>query len=194
MEGKFMAETRIIVGLGNPGREYRKNRHNIGFMVIDALAKRLNSSLGRVHFQSLISTADYLSNKLILAKPQTYMNLSGQAVASLIRFYKVPLTHFLVANDDLDLPFGTIRIRPMGGSGGQRGVNSIIEYLGTREFQRLRLGIGHPPGHMDAADYVLKDFNKDEEEMLPEFLERAVNAILLFSESGLNSAMNKFNG
>lgn len=188
-----MAGTLIIVGLGNPGREYRLNRHNIGFMLIDALAKRLNSTLGKVQFQSLVASASYKNNKLILAKPQTYMNLSGKAVASLIRFYKVPLTDFLVANDDLDLPFGTIRIRPMGGSGGQRGVNSIIENLGTQEFQRLRLGIGHPPGQMEAANYVLQDFSKSEEELLPGFLERAVDAILLFSESGLNSAMNKFN-
>jgi len=189
-----MSDPIIIIGLGNPGREYRKNRHNIGFMAIDALADRLNASLSKIHLQSLISSTEYKSNKLILAKPQTFMNLSGQAVSSLIRYYKIPITNFLVANDDLDLPFGTIRIRPMGGSGGQRGVTSIIEYLGTQEFQRLRLGIGHPPGQMEAADYVLQDFRKDEMDLVPEFLERAVNAFLLFSESGLNAAMNKYNG
>jgi PTH1 family peptidyl-tRNA hydrolase len=189
-----LTETFLIVGLGNPGRGYRENRHNVGFMLIDALAVRLNLSFSRLQFKSLVTSGAYSDNKFILAKPQTYMNLSDQAVVSLLRFYKLPLTNFIVANDDLDLPVGTIRIRPSGGSGGQKGINSIIENLGTQDFPRLRLGIGRPPGQMQAADYVLQDFGKSELTLVNEMLQRAVDAVLLFSERGLNAAMTKYNG
>jgi len=189
-----MLETLLIVGLGNPGREYKNTRHNIGFMVCDVLASRFKTSFNRMQFKSLIATSDYGDRKFILAKPQTFMNLSGQAVGSLLRFYKLPLENFIVTNDDLDLNLGSIRIRPLGGSGGQKGLNSIIENLGTQDFQRLRMGIGHPPGQMDPANYVLQDFNKDELVLIAETLERAADAILLFSEKGLNAAMTKYNG
>lgn len=189
-----MSETFLIAGLGNPGRDYRDNRHNIGFMLINALAVRLNLVFSRLQFKSLVTSGTYGGNKIILAKPQTFMNLSDQAVVSMLRFYKLPLSNLLVANDDLDLPIGTIRIRPSGGSGGQKGINSIIENLGTQEFPRLRLGIGRPPGHMQAADYVLQDFEKSEIALVDEMLQRGVDAVLLFSENGLNAAMTKFNG
>jgi PTH1 family peptidyl-tRNA hydrolase len=190
----MMVDTRLIVGLGNPGREYRNNRHNIGFMFIDELARRLKTTFSRVQFNSLVTSVDYEDKKIILAKPQTFMNLSGKAVSSLINFYKMPLSDFIVANDDMDLPLGTIRIRPLGGSGGQKGLSSIIESLGTQDFQRFRLGIGHPPGQMEAADYVLQDFDKTETIIIEETLQRAVDAVLLFTQSGLNAAMTKFNG
>lgn len=189
-----MYETFLIVGLGNPGREYRDNRHNVGFMMVDALAARLNLSFSRFQFKALVTSGEYGGNKFILAKPQTYMNLSDQAVVSLLRFYKLPLSNFLVANDDLDLPVGTIRIRPSGGSAGQKGINAIIENLGTQDFPRLRLGIGRPPGQMEAADYVLQNFSKGEIGLVNEMLQRAVDAVLLFSESGLNASMTKYNG
>jgi PTH1 family peptidyl-tRNA hydrolase len=189
-----MSETFLIVGLGNPGREYRDNRHNVGFMMINALAVRLNLSFSRLQFKALVTSGEYRGNKFILAKPQTYMNLSDQAVVSLLNFYKLSLNNFLVANDDLDLPVGTIRIRPSGGSGGQKGINSIIENLGTQDFPRLRLGIGRPPGQMEAAGYVLQNFSKGEIGLVNEMLQRAVDAVLLFSESGLNAAMTKYNG
>jgi len=187
-------ETFLIVGLGNPGRDYRDNRHNVGFMLMDALALRLNLSFSRLQQKALVTSGEYSGNKLILAKPQTYMNLSDQAVVSMIRFYKLPLSNFIVANDDLDLPLGTIRIRPTGGSGGQKGINSIIENLGTQDFPRMRLGIGRPPGRMQAADYVLQNFGKDELVIVGEMLHKAVDAIFLFAESGLSAAMTKFNG
>jgi PTH1 family peptidyl-tRNA hydrolase len=158
------------------------------------LAVRLNLSFSRLQFKALVTSGDYGRNKFILAKPQTYMNLSDQAVVSLLKFYKLPLLNFLVANDDLDLPIGTIRIRPSGGSGGQKGINSIIENLGTQDFPRLRLGIGRPPGHMEPADYVLQNFGKGEIGLVNEMLQRAVEAVLLFSENGLNAAMTKYNG
>ncbi|MFH2040597.1 MAG: aminoacyl-tRNA hydrolase [Chloroflexota bacterium] len=189
-----MSETFLIVGLGNPGRDYRDNRHNIGFMVLDALAARLNLSFSRFQFKALVTSGEYGGNKFILAKPQTYMNLSDQAVVSILRFYKLPLSNFIVANDDLDLPLGTIRIRPSGGSAGQKGVNSIIENLGTQDFPRLRLGIGRPPGQMQAADYVLQNFGIGEMTLVNDMILRAVDAVLLFTESGLNAAMTKYNG
>jgi PTH1 family peptidyl-tRNA hydrolase len=189
-----MTDTFLIVGLGNPGREYRENRHNIGFMLIDRLAVKLNARFSRLQSKALVATAMYDERKIILAKPQTFMNLSGQSVQGLVRFYKPPLTNLLVAHDDLDLPPGTIRIRPGGGSPGQLGVTSIIERLGTQEFPRLRLGIGRPPGRMEAPDYVLRDFSDGEMAVISETLNRAADAALTFVTEGLDAAMNKYNG
>lgn len=187
-------QTFLITGLGNPGREYRTNRHNVGFMVVDRLAGRLGVAFTRVESRALVTKATYQNNRLILAKPQTYMNVSGVAVSTLARFYKVELTHILVAYDDVDLPFGVLRLRPGGGSAGQKGMGSIIERLGGDQFPRLRVGIGRPPGRMEAAAYVLQDFGKDEAAELPGILERAVDAILIYISQGLNQAMNQYNG
>jgi len=184
----------LIVGLGNPGREYRDNRHNIGFMLADRLAVRLNLRLNRMQSKALVGSLVYDSRKLLLAKPQTFMNLSGQAVQGLVRFYKLPLENFLLVYDDLDLPFDTIRLRPDGGSAGQKGVASTIQRLGTQAFPRLRLGIGRPPGRMDPADYVLQDFPQTDLTLLSEFLDRAADAALMFVSEGLDATMNKFNG
>lgn len=184
----------LIVGLGNPGREYAQTRHNIGFMLIDRLTVRLNARGMKVQSKAIVITTQYEGRKLILAKPQTYMNLSGQAVQGLVRFYKLPLTHVLVAHDDLDLPFCAIRMRPGGGAGGQKGIKSIIEQLGTPDFARLRLGIDRPPGQMDAAAYVLQDFTPKELLTVSETLDRAADAALTWVTDGLNAAMNKFNG
>jgi PTH1 family peptidyl-tRNA hydrolase len=186
--------TFLIVGLGNPGREYKDNRHNLGFMLIDRLSIRLNARLTRVHAKALVGSVIYAGNKIILAKPQTYMNLSGQSIQGLARFYKIPLENMIVAYDDLDLPFGTIRIRPGGGPGGQKGVASTIDRLGTKDFRRLRIGIGRPPGRMDPSDYVLQNFAQADLTLLSEILERAADATLTFVTDGLNTAMNKFNG
>ncbi len=184
----------ILIGLGNPGREYNNTRHNIGFMLIDRLCVRLNARGMKLQSKAIVISANYEDRKLILAKPQTYMNLSGQSVQGLLHFYKIPIENLLVAHDDLDLPFGTIRIRPAGGPGGQRGMASTIEKLGTKDFPRLRLGIGRPPGRMDPKDYVLQDFSKDDMKLLPEVLDRAADAALEFVTKGLNAAMNKYNG
>jgi PTH1 family peptidyl-tRNA hydrolase len=192
--GNMAENTFLIVGLGNPGREYKDNRHNVGFMLVDRLTVRLNARLTRVQARALVGSVNYESNKIIFAKPQTYMNLSGQSIQGLARFYKIPLENMIVAHDDLDLPFGTIRIRPGGGPGGQRGVASTIERLGSKDFPRLRIGIGRPPGRMDPAAYVLQDFSKADLTVLSEILDRAAYAALTFVTEGLNSAMNKFNG
>ncbi|MBL8103439.1 MAG: aminoacyl-tRNA hydrolase [Anaerolineales bacterium] len=189
-----MTETFLIIGLGNPGREYKDTRHNIGFMLIDHIAVRLNARGMKLQSKAIVISALHEDRKVILAKPQTYMNLSGQSVQGLLHFYKIPFENLLVAHDDLDIPFGTIRIRPTGGPGGQRGMASTIEQLGTKDFPRLRLGIGRPPGRMDAKDYVLQDFSRDDMKLLPEILDRGVDAALTFVTYGLNKAMNKFNG
>ena len=186
--------TFLIVGLGNPGREYKDNRHNVGYMLIDRMMVRLDARMSRVQAKALVASVNHEGNKIILAKPQTYMNLSGQSIQGLARFYKLPLESMIVAHDDLDLPFGTIRIRPGGGPGGQRGVASTIERLGTKEFRRLRIGIGRPPGRMEPAAYVLQDFSKADQPLLSEILEHAADAALEFVINGLDSAMNKFNG
>jgi PTH1 family peptidyl-tRNA hydrolase len=186
--------TYLLIGLGNPGREYRDNRHNLGFMVIDRLIVRLNARGLKVQSKAIVTTATYEERKLILAKPQTYMNLSGQSAQGLLNFYKIPIENMLIAHDDLDIPFGTIRIRPGGGPGGQKGMASTIERLGTKDFPRLRLGIGRPPGRMDPSAYVLQDFSREEMKILSEIVDRAAEAALTFVVDGLNKAMNKYNG
>ena len=187
-------DTFLIIGLGNPGREYRDNRHNAGFMLVDWLIVRLNARGMKLQSKAIVTDAVYNDHKLILAKPQTYMNLSGQSVQGLVHFYKLPLTNVLIAHDDLDLPFGTIRMRPGGGPGGQKGLASTIEQLGTEDIPRLRMGIGRPPGRMDAADYVLQNFSKAEMKELSSILDRAADSVLTFVTDGLDKAMNKYNG
>jgi PTH1 family peptidyl-tRNA hydrolase len=187
-------DTFLLIGLGNPGREYKDNRHNSGFMTIDRLAVRLDARGMKVQSKAIVTSAVHADHKLILAKPQTFMNLSGQSVQGLVNFYKVPLANLMIIADDLDLPFGTVRIRASGGAGGQRGMGSIIQHLGSNDFPRLRIGIGRPPGRMDPAAYVLQDFSKEDLKLLPEILGHAEEAVLEYVVNGLNAAMNKFNG
>ena len=186
--------TYLLIGLGNPGREYRDNRHNVGFMLIDRLAVRLDARGMKVQAKAIVTTAAYQERRLILAKPQTYMNLSGQSAQGLLNFYKVPMENMLIAHDDLDIPFGTLRIRPKGGPGGQGGMASTIEQLGTNGFARLRIGISRPPGRMDPAAYVLQDFSKEDMKMLSAIIDRAADAALEFVVNGINMAMTKYNG
>lgn len=186
--------TYLLIGLGNPGREYRDTRHNVGFMLIDRLAVRLDARGMKVQAKAIVTSAAYQERKLILAKPQTYMNLSGHSAQGLLNFYKIPVENMLIAHDDLDIPFGTIRIRPKGGPGGQKGMASTIEQLGTNGFARLRIGIGRPPGRMDPAAYVLQDFSREDMKTLSEILDRAADAALEFVINGVNAAMNKYNG
>jgi peptidyl-tRNA hydrolase, PTH1 family len=184
----------LIVGLGNPGREYAYNRHNVGFMAVSRLAARHNTAFTRKQGKALVTSLRLNDHAVVLAKPQTYMNLSGEAIQSLIKFYDVALDNLMVCYDDLDLPVGAIRIRPEGGAGGQNGVKSTIERLGTQRFPRLRIGIGRPPGRMDAAAYVLQDFKGVDAEIMDATLNKAMDAIETFIKDGLNTAMNKFNG
>jgi PTH1 family peptidyl-tRNA hydrolase len=189
-----MTEIYLIVGLGNHGREYRETRHNTGFMLVDRLAVRLNARFTRLQARALVASGIYEERKIVLAKPQTYMNLSGQSVQGLLHFYDLGLEHLLVVHDDLDLPAGTIRIRPGGGSAGQKGMESIIGRLGTDGFARLRLGIGRPPGQMSTPDYVLQDFSREELPVILETFNRGVEAALAWVLHGLEAAMNQYNG
>jgi PTH1 family peptidyl-tRNA hydrolase len=184
----------LIAGFGNPGREYRNTRHNVGFRLIDSVVSEFNTKLTKVQFKAMTGTIELDNARIILAKPQTFMNLSGQAVAALMRFYKIPLDKVLVAHDDIDLPLGTIRIRPGGGSGGQKGLASTIEKLGTQDFPRMRIGIGRPSGSQEAAGYVLQEFSNSDEKVLQDVLPQAVEAIKVFVAEGLEAAMTRYNG
>ncbi|MCK9246316.1 MAG: aminoacyl-tRNA hydrolase [Anaerolineaceae bacterium] len=184
----------LIVGLGNPGLEYRYSRHNFGFMVLDALAEHWSVPLKKIKFKAVVGEDRYQGNKVVLAKPLTFMNESGRAVAPLLRFYKCPPENMLVIHDDLDLPLGTLRIRPSGATAGQRGMESITRMIATQEFPRMRLGISRPPGQMDPKDYVLKKFLPAEEELKIMVINQAVEAVECFVTQGLTKAMNTYNG
>lgn len=182
----------LIVGLGNPGRKYAKNRHNIGFMALDQLSERAEVPMSRVQFRSLVGNGRIAEQPAVLAKPQTYMNRSGEAVSSLVRFYKIVPANVLVVYDELDLPFGSLRLRQQGGAGGHNGMRSIIQHIGN-DFPRLRLGIGRPPGQMDPAAYVLQDFKSQESTLLEQLLEDAVGAVKSFVQDGIELAMTWHN-
>lgn len=185
----------LIVGLGNPGREYRLNRHNAGFLAIDRLVHRQGwPAFTRKQSNALVTSGDIAGRRIIVAKPQTFMNLSGGPVAGLARFYQIPPEAVMVCIDDLNLPFGSLRLRPRGTAGGQRGLQSIIDSLGNDRFPRLRIGIGRPPGQMRHAAYVLKDFNDDELDQLDTILDRAVEALLGWLANGIDLAMSRYNG
>ena len=183
----------LIAGLGNPGKQYAETRHNIGFVVVDHLAKRLGVEFRRMQSNAMVTKARYLDHRLILAKPRTYMNNSGQAIGALVRFYKIPLENVLVIYDDADLDFEMLRIRQEGSSSGQKGMNSVINSLGTDKIPRMRVGIGRPPGRMPTPDYVLRPFSNEEQGVLPFIIDRAVDAVLEFIENDIFSAMNKYN-
>ena len=188
---------KMIIGLGNPGPEYARSRHNVGFQVIDLFAARHRLSFDKAQkrarvTQGAVALAGW-SGRVLLAKPITYMNASGEAVGPLAKFYKVPPVDILVVFDDLDLPVGRLRLRPDGGSSGQKGVKSIIQALGTESFSRLRVGIGRPPGQMDPADYVLQPFSAAQEEEMVFVCMKAADAIEAWLALGIDAAMNQFN-
>lgn len=183
----------LIIGLGNPGREYAANRHNVGFQCLDRLASRHRLHFSRVQSNALITTGRIGERGVVLAKPQGFMNVSGRPVASLVRFYQVALSDLLVVYDDIDLPFGALRLRTEGGAGGHNGMRSIIEQLGTQDFPRLRLGIGRPPGRREAAGYVLENFTRAEAAAMEEAHARAVDAVETWLRDGIAAAMNQFN-
>jgi peptidyl-tRNA hydrolase, PTH1 family len=182
----------LIAGLGNPGAEYAGNRHNCGFMVADVLAARIGARFKRDRSRAVVATGRLAGFPVTLAKPQTYMNLSGGPVASLRSFYKLPADQIVVIHDELDLPFDTIRLKLGGGDGGHNGLRSVTAALGTRDYFRVRAGIGRPPGRMDAADYVLHDFSAAERKLLPLVLEQAADAVEILLRHGLAAAQNEF--
>jgi PTH1 family peptidyl-tRNA hydrolase len=190
----LLADPALIIGLGNPGSEYALHRHNIGFQLVESLARRHNLTFSRwKRSRAQVAAGRIAGLPVLLAKPQTFMNLSGRAVHRLRWANEIPLERLLVVYDDLDLPLGRLRLRPEGGSGGHKGMRSIIESLGTQDFSRLRVGIDRPPGGMDPADYVLQPFSKDEAQCLAVTLGRAVAAAECWLTEGVETAMEIFN-
>ncbi len=193
-----MGSIKLIVGLGNPGIQYSRNRHNIGFQVVDLLGRRSAIALDKMQHKAMTG-AGWLEkgsqrSKVILARPLTFMNNSGDAVAPLARFFQIEPADILVVADDLDLASGKLRMRKEGSSGGQNGIKSIIEKLGSPHVVRLKIGIGRPPGRMDPADYVLQNFSAEEEMIFGPLRERACEAIEWWVFEGVEAAMNRFNG
>ena len=192
---------KLIVGLGNPGREYAHNRHNIGFMCLNHLARAHGIQLDKKQGQARTGSGNIAGDKVVLARPQTYMNLSGESVSRLARKLKLKPEDLLVIHDDLDLPPSKIRLRHGGGSGGHKGIDSIISCLGSRDFYRIRVGIGRPDTvngslkdvETEIIDYVLSDFTPDEKKIIAKVIPEVTGAILCLLNEGLTAAMNKYN-
>jgi len=192
---------KLIVGLGNPGRIYARNRHNIGFMCVSHFAKAHGIRFDKRQSQARIGISEVADNDVVLARPQTYMNLSGQSVSRLVKRFNIKISDIIVIHDDLDLPLSKIRIRHGGGSGGHKGIDSIITHLGNPEFSRIRIGIGRPATVEGSAEYnesqviayVLNDFTPDEKETITQVISKVSEALSCFLAEGLTTAMNKYN-
>jgi PTH1 family peptidyl-tRNA hydrolase len=193
----LLNEPWLVVGLGNPGPEYAKHRHNVGFMVVDLLAERVGARLGRARkagaqvAEARLGVGDQ-APRLVLVKPMTYMNLSGGPVSALRQFYRVPLAQVLAVHDDLDIPYGQLRIKQGGGEGGHNGLRSMSQSLGDKNYLRVRFGIGRPPGRQDPADYVLSDFSAVERKELEFLLDRAADATESVIRYGLERTQNAY--
>ena len=189
-----MSSLSLVAGLGNPGSEYERTRHNLGFLTVDVLAERLRAGKlkrSRKH-SALVAEARDGDDRLVLAKPQTFMNLSGRSIASLMNFYKVPLGDVIVVHDELDLPFGVVRVKLGGGTAGHNGLRSIVPAIGS-DFVRVRVGIGRPAGRKDPVDFVLESFSKSEASEVPAIVDRAADAVLSVIHEGVGAAQTEFN-
>ena len=183
---------KLIVGLGNPGKEYAGTRHNCGFMVIDRLASKLNVDVDQNKFKGLYAKVKYHGEDIILLKPQTYMNLSGESVNAVMNFFKIDKDDLLVIYDDLDMPVGKLRLRKTGSAGGHNGIKNIIAHLNSQDFKRIRVGIDRHK-YMNVADYVLSRFSKVESAAIEQGIENAANAVLDYLDNDFNHAMNYYN-
>jgi PTH1 family peptidyl-tRNA hydrolase len=187
----------LVVGLGNPGKEYAGNRHNVGFLVADLLASRLGAKFGRskrAHAEVAEGRLGFGGPRLVLLKPLTYMNLSGAPVVSLAQFFKVPVDNVIAVHDELDVPYGQVRAKRGGGEGGHNGLRSMSKSLATKEYARVRFGIGRPPGRQDPADYVLSDFSAAERKELEFLVDRAADVVEAIVLEGVEWAQNKYHG
>ncbi len=185
---------KIFVGLGNPTPEYAATKHNVGFMLADKLAEKICASPWREKFNALVAESFFDGEKILLVKPQTFMNLSGEAVAPIMNFYKLDAHDLTVAHDDMDLPLGMIRLRPKGSGGGHHGVESIIQHLGgEKNFPRVRIGVGRPPKNWTVNHHVLSPFTADDAEKISAAIDQLVPAVLCIFKEGIDAAMNKFN-
>jgi PTH1 family peptidyl-tRNA hydrolase len=190
-----MEDLHLIVGLGNPGAEYAKTRHNAGFMLVELLAKRWRADWNNEKkFQSRMAKAERKEGRVVLCEPQTFMNLSGEAVGAVVKFYHLPRTRLVVVVDDADLPLGDIRMRPSGSSGGHHGLESIEQHLGSREYPRLRIGIGRKDGRREIGGHVLGKLSAAELAMMEKVLVRAADQVECWLAHGLQKAMSQFNG
>ena len=183
---------KLIVGLGNPGQEYSKTRHNVGFLVLDRLIDKLHVQLDKNKCKANYGIYYHNGEKIIIAKPQTYMNLSGEAVRSLMKFYDVDVEDLIVIHDDLDLPVGKLRLREKGSSGGQRGMGNIIDLLHTKDINRVRIGISNNK-LIDTKDYVLSRFSKEEKELIDKAVDKASDALIYAFDHRFDEVMSKFN-
>ncbi|WP_141879531.1 aminoacyl-tRNA hydrolase [Homoserinimonas aerilata] len=186
----------LVVGLGNPGPDYASNRHNVGQMVLAELADRASASFRSHKANAMVAEGrtGIEGPRLVLAKPNSFMNLSGGPVAGLVRFFKIPAEQLIVVHDELDIPFDSVRLKRGGGHGGHNGLRDIISAIGTPDFLRVRVGIGRPPGRQPAADFVLRDFASAEREVLPNLLTDAADAVELLAREGLTAAQQRFHG
>ena len=184
----------LIAGLGNPTREYEKTRHNVGFDTIDVLADKINTDVAERKFKGLYGKGMLGGEKVILLKPQTFMNLSGESVRAAADFYKIPPDHIIVIYDDISLDVGHLRIRTKGSAGGHNGIKNIIAHLGTQEFPRIKIGVGGKPPRMDLADYVLSRFPAEERKIMETAFRDAAEAAGVLIAEGPDAAMNRFNG
>ncbi len=192
---KNFGESWLIVGLGNPGREYEKTRHNAGFRALDILADQLNVKVDKLKYQGLYCQTNYKGNKLFLLKPQTYMNLSGRSVLQLSAYFNIPPQRIIVMFDDISLEPGRLRVRANGSAGGHNGIKSIIQEVGSQEFPRVKIGVGAKPHpNFELADWVLSTFSSLEEKALAVSLENAAKAALCIIEHGVPEAANRYNG
>lgn len=183
---------KLIAGLGNPGRSYSRHRHNAGFLVIDQLAQRHGMNVSKRSFGALTASGIIAGESVLLAKPQTYMNLSGESVVSLLRYYKLEADSLIVVHDDIDIDCGRIKLAKNAGSAGHNGVSSIIEALGHKDFIRVRVGVGRPPEEMDGADYVLSPIPASEEEIMAKAFAQASSAIEMIISEGLTKAQQEY--
>ena len=182
-----------IVGLGNPGRQYEETKHNVGFHVIDKLAKKYDIEVNKFKNKAFVGDGTIKGKRVLLVKPQTYMNLSGESVREIVNFYKIPQERFVVIFDDTSLPCGSVRIREKGSHGGHNGIRNIIDQMGTDEFNRIKVGIGEKPSDWDLADYVLAKFNPDDLPMMEQGMDKAVQGVELMLSRGIKEAANRVN-
>lgn len=189
-----MEKLTVIAGLGNPGNKYENTRHNVGFSTIDLLSSKHGIKVNKLKHKALTGEGTIAGERVLLVKPQTFMNLSGESLRDIAEWYKLPMENIIIIYDDVDLPVGTVRIRPKGSSGTHNGMKSVIYQLQSDEFPRIRIGIGKAPEGWDLADYVLSRFNPEETAAIRESIERAADAAAAIVSSGVSAAMNQYNG
>jgi PTH1 family peptidyl-tRNA hydrolase len=192
--GAVLDKLAVIVGLGNPGRKYEDTRHNVGYMAVDLIAQKYGIKVNRLRHRALTGDGRINGQRVLLVKPQTFMNLSGESVRDIVEYYKLPVENLIVIYDDADLPAGTLRIRPKGSSGTHNGMRSVIYQLKSDGFPRVRIGIGRAPEGWDLADYVLSKFSSDEADVMADCISRAAEAAAVIVTDGIEAAMNRYNG